>query len=312
MTQAPAGPRPADPQPAPPSRRLVAGLGAALVAALVAVAVLAVLLVTGGPDEDEPRRPAPRPDDGKLAFAPPELEDPETVEVGDDRSLHLDDGQDYVLRMPDEPLVKGLDVNGGDDVVLIGGEITVPPSDDEDARGRALLLAGQTGVVHVEGLAITGEGLKEGINLDQREGAVVQLQNIRVDTVQGEKDSNHADVVQSWAGPRVLRIDRLSASTQYQGFFLLPEQRGDAGPPEEFDIRHVDIVGVDGSAYLLWRDKGSWPLWLTDVWLSRAGEDADDLADDRDEVLWPKGDGEGTDAWDDVRFGVPPQGPFVP
>jgi len=308
MTQAPAGPRPAPPPPGGPSRPLVAGL----VAALAVLAVLVGVLVSTGRGSGDPDPAPPLPDDGRLAFAPPELEDPRTVRVGDDRSLHLDDGQDYVLQMPDEPLVNGLDVNGGDDVVLVGGEITVPTSDDEDARGRGLLLRGQSGVVHVEGLAITGEGLKEGIDLDQRDGGVVQLQNIRVDTVQGSKDDNHADVLQSWAGPRVLRIDRLSASTQYQGFFLLPEQRGEAGPPEEFDLRHVDLRGTEDSAYLLWRDAGDWPMRLTDVWLSRDGEDGEELADDRDRALWPKGDGDGTEAWDAVRFGEPPGGPFVP
>ena len=312
MTQAPAGPRPATTSSGPPPRRLVGALVAALVASLAVIAVLTALLVTGGRDSGGQEAGEPLPDDGRLAFAPPELEDPETVRIGDDRSIELDDGRDYVLELPDEPLEGGFSVSGGDDVVLVGGEVTIPSSDDEDARGRGMRLAGQTGVVHVEGVAITGEGLKEGINLDQRDGAVVQLQNIRVDTVQGSKESDHADVVQVWAGPRALRVDRLSASTQYQGFFLLPQQFGEQDEPEEFDLRHVDVRGTEDSAYLLWRDEGDWPLRLADVWLSRDGEDAADLADDRDRALWPKGSGKGTEAWDGVQYGEPPGGPFVP
>jgi hypothetical protein len=192
-------------------------------------------------------------DAGKLAWAPPQLTDPETVQLtADDSSVKLDDAKDYTVVLPDEPLKNtgGVVITGGRNVVLIGGRI--------EATKRGLFLNHQTGTVHVEGLSIGGEGLKEGIDLDERDGATVQLQNIEIDQVNGTHDTNHADLIQAWSGPKVLRIDGLRGHTKYQGFFLLPTQFGGKTPPELFDIRNVAITGLADSAYLLWtEDEGA-------------------------------------------------------
>lgn len=252
----------------------------------------------------EPVQPPPA-----LSWSPPELDDPVTIEITEDnRSLDLEEDQDYLLQLPDEPLevVGGVTVTGGDDVVMIGGEIWVPDVGvDEGQELRALLMRNQSGTVHVEGVALTGPGLGEGFNFDQRLGAVVQLQNIRVDTVRGTEEGHHADVIQSWAGPAELRIDRLTGSTTYQGFFLLPQQFGDQAQPEVFDLRRVDITGDDGSGYLLWRDNLDWPIETTEVYV-----DPDGGTEDRQRILWPRTDPAGS--WGDVTIGPPPGGPFVP
>jgi hypothetical protein len=243
-----------------------------------------------------------------LSWAPPELEDPEVVEITqDDADLKLDKDTDYELVMPDEPLERGLSVYGGRNVVLVGGEINLPDSGEDEQSGlRGLYLRDQTGTVHIEGLKIDGEGLGEGINLDQREGAVVQLQNIWVGEVFGEVEGHHGDLIQSWAGPAELRVDGLTGSTGYQGFFLLPQQFGDQPPPELFDLRRVDIAGAeDTSAYLLWRDDDDWPLVTSDVWVAPTAADPED----RRAFLW---DREGEDSWADVQVGTPPGGSFVP
>lgn len=243
-----------------------------------------------------------------LSWAPPELDDPEVIEITDeDADLKLDLDTDYELVMPDEPLTRGLSVYGGNDVVLIGGEIALPDRGEDEQEGlRGLYLRDQTGTVHVEGLKIAGEGLGEGINLDQREGAVVQLQNIWVGEVFGEVEGHHGDLVQVWAGPAELRVDGLTGSTSYQGFFLLPKQFGDQPEPELFDLRRVDISGAaDKSAYMLWRDDLGWPLVTSDVWVDPTDVDPED----RRAFLW---DREGEDSWADVEVGAPPGGSFVP
>jgi hypothetical protein len=223
----------------------------------------------------------------------------------DDRDLKLDPDRDYVLVMPPEPLVGELSISGGDDVVMVGGEITVPAGADSN---RGLALKRQRGTIHVEGLAITGEGLGEGINLDQTvPGAVVQLQNLRISTVHGSKSGHHADVLQTWAGPGELRIDRLSASTTYQGFFLLPRQFGDQPEPAAFDLRHVDITGVGEHGYLLWRDELGWPMRLEDVRLRAA-----DPGRGWEQVLWPRADGDRERRWGGVVVEGAPGASFVP
>jgi len=257
--------------------------------------------------------PSARPDSSgnvpvpaELTWAPPVLEDPQTIQLTvADPIPDLKDGKDYILELPDKPLVVkgGITISGGRNIVLIGGEIQ-PQGRGRD--GRAILLKGQTGTVHIEGVLLAGAGLTEGINLDQRDGAVVQLQNIRVETVHGKEDGHHADVIQSWAGPASLRIDRLSGSTTYQGMFLLPTQFGSQNPPREFDLRNVDLVGMEGSGYLLWRDDADWPIYLTNVWVKPA-----DSGVERKQVLWARGD-QNRDTWDGVRIGLAPGGSFVP
>ncbi|MFC3686898.1 hypothetical protein [Aquipuribacter hungaricus] len=311
----------ADPAPARAPRRRGPLVAAALLVVLLLVAAVAFVLTRDpGPEStstapapapapEEPAEPAVGPGE-PLSWAPPVLEDPTVVEItAEDTSLKLDQEKDYELVLPDEPLVSsgGLSVYGGRNVVMVGGEISVPPQEEEEQSGlRALYLRDQTGTVHIEGVKLTGEGLGEGINLDQREGAVVQLQNIWVGEVFGTVDGHHGDLIQAWAGPAELRVDGLTGSTGYQGFFLLPKQFGDQPEPELFDLRRVDITGAeDRSAYMLWRDDLDWPLVTSDVWVDPTDADPDE----RREFLW---DREGEDSWADVQVGTPPGGPFVP
>lgn len=308
-----------EPDQAAPRRGPLAVVVVGVVSALLA-SLVTFLLLRPGPAEvlppvDEPQgqptqeAPLPDPEDatGLLSWAPPELDDPERIELSEEnRALELEDDQDYELVLPDEPLeaVGGVTVVGGRNIVLIGGEVSVPDSgDDTGSAVRGLFFQDQTGTVHVEGVAITGEGLREGINLDQREGAIVQVQNVRVDTVRGSEEGHHADVIQTWAGPKELRVDGLSGSTTYQGLFLLPQQFGDQDEPDGFDFRRIDIVGEEDSAYLFWRDDGDWPIEVSDVWVSPQFED-------RSDFLWPRDDSAGS--WTDIQIGTPPDGPFVP
>jgi hypothetical protein len=109
-------------------------------------------------------------------------------------------------------------------------------------------------------------------------GAVVQLVNIRNDTVHGSRATNHADVVQSWAGPRELRIDRLTASSQYQGLFLLPHQFYN-GPIGTWDLRNINIIGTAGSGFLLWKESGA-AIRFANVYVSK-------VDGRQDKMMWP-------------------------
>jgi hypothetical protein len=273
----------------------------------VAIAALLVLLLSGGSS-------AP-----KLRWAPPPLHQPTTVSAADsaaggdsDHFLRLRPNQDYLVRMPDTPLTGegGLTIEGGHNVVLIGGEIDIPmqpgnPPSSDSRRG--LYLIGQTGTVHVEGLLIQGPDLSEGIDLDERLGAVVQVENVRVQGVHARDESgftdNHPDVLQTWAGPAELRVDRLSGSTDYQGFFLAPNQFG-AQPPPKVTLSHVDLRGTRPpqrcNCFLLWQ-AGSFPISTEEVWLTP--HPGDQLA----HTQWPS-----PRPWGGVSGGSPPGGEFVP
>jgi hypothetical protein len=212
----------------------------------------------------------------RLSWAPPALTAPVSIAVGNSSAtLALDNRRDYVLHLPAaRPAVRpaGLVISGGHNVVLVGGSVDVAGGIrtwNGKVQRRAMYLKGQTGTVFIEGvsfLSSTTGGLTEGINLDQRLGATVVLQNIRLGRLVGSRATNHADGLQTWAGPRRLLIDGLSMQTQYQGMFLLPNQHFKKGPaPELFDLRNISIVGEPGSGYLLWRDRQDFPWRLENV-----------------------------------------------
>lgn len=228
----------------------------------------------------------------RLTWAPPELTDPITETVTPDHhSLELDTDRDYVVQLPRNPvpLKGGVTITGGHNVVVIGGEIHVPRSESapDAVDRRAMYLKGQTGTVHVEGVHLTGD-LSDGFNLDERDGAVVQIQNVQIDLVHGSHDTHHADVIQTWAGPRVLRVDGLRAATEYQGFFLLPDQRMDDYVPDSFVFRRTVLSMMPHSAYALWLPGRTIP------WMDHSG------------IIVRVGGGEKTDklSWPDHALGL--------
>jgi hypothetical protein len=220
-------------------------------------------------------------------------------------ALQLDPAKDYIIDMPESPIVAegGLKITGGRNVVLIGGEIHHPqwwPSGASNGGNRGLYLRNQTGTIHIEGLRITGL-LNEGINLSQPEGAIVQLQNIYVDPVVGTMEGNHADLLQTWAGPRKLLIDGFTGQTTYQGLFLLPNQFSST-PPEHWEIHDIDIAGSSESGYLYWIDSGV-SVNVSNAWAAPAAS----KASNRGLFLWPKTG----DQWGSVQVGHPPEGDIV-
>jgi hypothetical protein len=244
-----------------------------------------------------------------LRWAPPPLIQPTTVSVTEDNHvLKLDPAKDYVVELPtDRPLraTGGLTIAGGRNVVLVGGEISIPyqgPAPGTQDR-RALYLKGQTGTVHVEGLLLSGPDLNEGIDLDQRLGATVQIQNVRVEDAAprdaADRLAYHTDIIQSWAGPERLRIDRLTGSTGYQGFFLQPTQFGTL-PTQAWEISNVNLRGLPGAAYLLWKGSGV-KVNASNLWLQPAPNRSLALS-----VWGPLSE------WGNPSQGAPPGGDFVP
>lgn len=286
---------------APPSRSSRTLVLVVVGVLLLAAVAVGAALVRGGTPVAEPEATLPTPsvlapEPQRLTWAPPRLTNPSLITVtAATPKIELSPERDYIVRLPSSPLTLkgGLRIEGGRNVVLLGGEIAVPSkSDAPESRDRTgLLLKNQTGTIHVEGLRITGEDLAEGINLDQSEGATVVLQNIYIDTVRGSRDGHHADVLQTWAGPAALRVDGLVGSTEYQGMFLLPQQFVDT-PPESFDLRRIVITGEpdganDGAAYLLWTDDTAPWLQTRDILLVDERTDLEGML--RPPSVWESG-----------------------
>jgi hypothetical protein len=164
----------------------------------------------------------------KLIWSAPTLVNPITKTVVDGyNDLVLDTTKDYIIKMPDTKHTGAITIDGGHNVVLIGGYTTVPArplNSTDDTLSRAIYIRGNMGAVHIEGLKIDNSAGGAdfdafAINADQ---SIVQIENVRVTGLTGSSEAGgwHADVIQPWGGVKELRVDHLTGSSNYQGLYL--------------------------------------------------------------------------------------------
>ncbi len=218
----------------------------------------------------------------------------------------LNQSKDYILSCPPGPvaLPSGLTVWGGHNVVLDGCDL------DVTGQSGGMALKNTTGTMWLHDVHIHGDGLMEGIDL-QEGGATVVMRDVLIDTVHGSYSTNHADLIQTWAGPARLLIDGFTGTTQYQGFFLLPNQWYTGAAPTRWDLRNIDIDDTQGG-YALWvsDQNGAFPLNVQNVYV------ADNPARTwRGWWLWGFGDQDsntpGVGTWANVAAGTPASGHYV-
>ena len=206
---------------------------------------------------------------GRLTWAPPALSNPIMIDVTNaNRRLFLDDLRDYRLNIV-EHLNRELWIEGGRNVVVIAGHITInelgTSSAYQDNTAIKVRYGDPAGTVHLEGLLIDGAYVNDGIVTATSRN--LQIQNVRVERAYDMIKNGHADCIQSQAGVGHLRVDRFTCSTQRQGFFL-----GDHdGPIRSADLRRVNLLGAPG-AHLLWQTTSSFDIAMSDVWLGIASD----------------------------------------
>lgn len=229
--------------------------------------------------------PVPSGSIGALAWKPPTLTSPTTITPTDEQGkITLAAGRDYIIKLPtDRPWknARGLWVEGGRNVVIIGGQVDVGAGYFSGGTGpgvqangyvrRAAYFLSQTGTIHIEGVRfIAASGaLSEGINISAAL-ARVQVQNVRLDSpLLGTKDANHADALQCWNGPTWLGVDGFTATTGYQGMFLNPHDTSTSSPVVDgWELRNVEIIGTTAAKYILWRVKPPATIRTTNVYTS--------------------------------------------
>lgn len=236
------------------------------------------------------------------AWDEPALSHPVTVPVTNaDRNLKLDQSQDYILACAPGTtrLSSTLSVWGGHNVVLRDCDLHVN-------RDWVAYFHNQTGTLWVHDVHFGGTRLTGGIQL-QEPGATVVMRDVLFDKVYGSYTTNHAELLQTWAGPKRLMIDGLTGADEYQGLFLLPNQWYAGPAPTVFDLRHIDI---DNS-------QGGYALWLADVnGRIRTWNVQDTYVVPnpgklwRGWWLWPKPES-GDNTWNSVIAGRPPGGHYV-
>jgi hypothetical protein len=250
-------------------------------------------------------RPGPR-----LTWRPPALNDAVhmTVETGTNRII-LDDAKDYRIDLGGgEVLRSSLRISGGHDVVIIGGRFDLPGPGDVTHPGLSIRRQSDGGVVHVEGVRFSGS-LYDAITLEQPNDTAVQIENVRVDelhaTDEVEFTDSHPDIIQTWTGPKVLRVDRLTGYSPYQGLFLEPDDDLYEGPGAHnitrlADVRNVNIrtrADLDKPhSRFLWQST-PFKLRTKNLWIDPGTQET---------IAYPN-----LKAWGNVRRGVPATGDFV-
>lgn len=229
--------------------------------------------------------PTPSGSIGSLSWKPPTLTSPTTITPTDEQGkITLAAGKDYIIKLPTTKPWKntrGLWVEGGRNVVIIGGQVDVGAGYFAGGSGpgvqangyvrRAAYFLSQTGTVHLEGVKFSSSSgaLSEGINISAAL-AKVQVQNVAIATpLVGTKDANHADCLQSWNGPVSLKVDGFSCTTGYQGMFLNAHDTSSASVvANDWELANVEIVGTSAAKYILWLVSPPTSVKTTNVYTS--------------------------------------------
>jgi hypothetical protein len=234
-------------------------------------------------------------------------------------------GGDILIELSRTTAVGPIVIRNCRNAVLIGGQITVLPSAKVNGVDqRAIYVKDCTGTVHIEGVAINGAvaGSQSDAIAVSAPQAAVQVQNVRADGMRGAHSGNHADIFQPWGGVREFRIDRLTGSTNYQGFQI----GQNLGPIGGGTIRNANIgssgvTPIDRGGQFIWMECNGYPLALEEVYV--AGRDGYGFGNS----IWPSQKDahcpavirDGVAAWPaytslsgTVRDGRPASGDFVP
>jgi hypothetical protein len=312
--------------------------------ALLTTAVIALALTGCATNAAPASTMSPRspPALEQLTWAPPRMQSPQVIVAPNGENpaiLSLDPQRDYVVKLPRHGLHGTLEINGGHNVVLIGGEVEVPSTANQtdngaDGTDTAIYVRASTGTVHIEGVLIKADDDTQYDGIDvNAPAATVQVENVRVEDVYGSLTTEHADVIQTWGGVKELDVDGLTARGDYQGLTVKP----DLGEVGSVHLKHVDLT-AEAAPPSLARDTvgGGIMLWLTSgtdtcdsatvtlkhvfianrtnrirsgnmVWPSPTSglECAATVADGR--IEWP-----GLPVTGGVTIGAPPHGSFVP
>ena len=225
--------------------------------------------------------PVEEPED-RLTWAPPPLSSPTYANIANTGlacptlpgqnagqpwviDLIAAGGGDFVLTLDHraESNVGGLAIVGGNNVVIIGGEIEIGSMpDDESYRREAFVFHNQTGTVHVEGVHIYGQPLRPFVL--NSSAAVFQIQNCRAEGVLlwgHDFNTAHSDVVLTWQAPAELRIDKFTSDYDVTGFALY--ENGHTATLKRVNLRNATFPS--GHNYLH-RNENTVELFLEDFY----------------------------------------------
>lgn len=205
-------------------------------------------------------------------YAPPQLTNPVTIRIAASGGTYSAPATTDCIFVAPAVITGPVTLAGCDDRWLIGAQIggrTTVPSGSYDSTNRGIRLSdagsSNTGRDHFEGLWFKpGTYLSDAIQIAFRSttGRTVTLQNIRVDaTTYGSKAGVHADTLQVWGGPSLLRVWGLVATdARYQSLYLdAADGRSLPGKSSGWEFGNVFIAMVGPNvSYALTQREAAW------------------------------------------------------
>ena len=171
-------------------------------------------------------------------------------------SLTFGPSEDVAVLLPSEP-IESLRINGGHNIVIEGGDVTL-----QDTK-HACEFNDWTGELHLRDMHVDPGGRSgneaDAIRINSRhDGSIATLQRVRVDAVAGSYAGEHGDILQTWGGPSVVRVWKLTGYSTYQGFYLAPVHFDWHPQMARWEFEDVDLHGLD-DGYKLWVLSGQGP-----------------------------------------------------
>jgi hypothetical protein len=239
------------------------------------------------------------------------------TDTGSNQTPSLSNSVDYRLHLPTTGALRGgLQIRGGHNVIIIGGEIDLkyPCSDSSSSCHGLNISKSSGGEVYVEGVWIhnpvtipascSSSGMPcstgDGIDVDELGTSTpsdIVLQNDRIDGISGcSGGSDHADVFQPYDAMRAHEfIDHLTGTTNCQGL----QVDADLGwasygvYPQQITILNTNI-DVTANPYSGASNRYAW--WLTYGTECNSGP----ITLSGDYTLEPSGNMNGNAVWPDV------------
>lgn len=195
------------------------------------------------------------------------------MNTGSHQFLGLDYSRDWIVKLPSVPVVGGLDIDGGHNVIIIGGEIdlTTPCTTDTNVCHGINMSrnSSSTGEVYIEGVLIKNpdpthsQYTGDGIDVNTSATPNITLENVRVQGIDGcaaNGFSAHADVFQPYgAQGAAIHVDHLTGTTDFQGMQINP----DTATPSSGVYKNVNIDVLPNSHAGCSSSNGSYAWWLT-------------------------------------------------
>lgn len=184
-----------------------------------------------------------------LAWPRPTMSNPVTHHVGGTTgtTYTAPTGQDTVIAF-DSPVTTRLNLSGGHNWLIVGGEININGSCQTSDACNGLTVSGATGVIYVEGLYMHGSTLNDGFKGNSPNATWI-MQNSLINGVHGTQSTYHSDCWQPYGGFQHFYMDYVTCYTTMQGGMI----KSDGPVPwGDTDWRNVNIVGFN--------DVDGWPI----------------------------------------------------